>query len=55
MMGEMEKGSCKSVGVYGWTADQIDAIVSERIAANSNGGVRAENRRGERFDNFISH
>jgi len=35
MMGEMEKGSCKSVGVYGWTADQIDAMVKKGLKAPS--------------------
>jgi len=35
MMAEMEKGSCKSVGVYGWTADQIDAMVKKGLKAPS--------------------
>merc|ERR1719335_1164920 len=35
MMTEMEEGKCKSVGVYGWTADQIDAMVKKGLKAPS--------------------
>jgi len=35
MLDDMKAGQCKSVGVFGWTADQIDAVVKKGLKAPS--------------------
>jgi diketogulonate reductase-like aldo/keto reductase len=35
MLDDMKAGHCKSVGVFGWTADQIDAVVKKGLKAPS--------------------